>query len=422
MLPKVVNTRVSEWSLVDKEFTMKHLNSLAFAARLMTVSMLLVSLMSGPALSAIGKVPRSEQDFDNYNFDKSKVVRVATVKVVAVDYPLIAKDFPQMRQTPHENEVQWKTRVDQWVISETGFIAQSQTQQNTVNSPIDVTSESKIAMRPAGYNRAHIIGVENGLMDAKGVGTKYPMQKDHGNGLATLGEMIREFLYEKAVTLIFEHADVPMKTVGCYAVLDYGFDVIHADGSRSRAGYVLRQAHQRSALRISTLPIQDAFQVEKILRKYGMTSSGETFAMASADQKKGRALSYDFDYVNVQGTNNKNIIEVVDFGAFLVVDSFERDLVSNFDLNQKLLTPQTFGYIQPDPKLRVPMEQWGNLGTKDPKSDKPFIWSHELAQAVAEGRAGRDAVEQHLKNMLGPFQQRLQAVPVCSRIFSAPNF
>lgn len=164
--------------------------------------------------------------------------------------------------------------------------------------------------------------------------------------------------------------------------------------------------------------MQEAFEVEKILRKYGMTSSGETFAIASADQKQGRTLSHNFDYTDVQGTNNKNIIEVVDFGAFLVVDSFERDLVSNLNLKQKLLTPHTFGFIQPDPELRVPLEQWGNFGTKDPKSDKPFIWSHELAQALADGRAGRDAVEQHLKNMLGPFQQRLQAEPACHRIFN----
>jgi hypothetical protein len=364
---------------------------------------------AAPVLAAIDKVPRTMSDFIDYPMTESPSTRVSTVKVVAVDYDLVARDFQQMSQRESESTQAWHDRVDQWLVNQTGFIATKQTYQETVNTRIQTNGETKIAYRPNDYNRAHLIPVEGGMMDAKGVGTGNPSQRSHSNGLGTLGEMIREFIYEKAVNDIFIHSGVNAKTVGCYAVLDYGFDVIHQDGTRSRAGYVLRQANQRSGDRISFLPGNQAIEVEKTLRRYGVTSSGDAFGARA----NGNTVS---DYANIQGTNNLKTSEVIDFGAFLGVNYFYTTLTDH--LKRPLLFTGSPDFVQPDSRLALPLSEWGSMGKMDPKYDKPWVYSHELAAAWAEGRAGRSDVETHIQNMLGPFRKKIGfAVRACSGLF-----
>lgn len=369
-------------------------------------------LTSAPAWGAIDDVLRSPHVFSDAPLAADQTVRVPTVKVVLADYDLIAHDFPAQARKGGETDQAWKARVDAWLVAETGFILRAQTQQSAVNSPIPTTDETKEAYRPAAYRRAHVLPVQGGLVDAKGTGTAYPQQRHHGNGLATLGEMIREFIFEKLVNEVMTDARANIRTVGSYAAMDFGFDVIHQDGSRDRAGYILRQAHVRASGNISTLAKDEAYQVERVLRRYGLTSSGETYGFRHA----GAGAQYNWDYTNVQGTNNSRVIEIIDFGAYLAVEKFDFRLVSHLDLYTALTEPGRADFVQPDPARRVSLEQWGNMGAADPKMDKAWIWSHELARAWAEGRADRGAADQHLKALLEPFKNRLR-IGMCRSVF-----
>ncbi len=85
-------------------------------------------------------------------------------------------------------------------------------------------------------------------MDVKGAGTTEPRKGDHSNGLATLAEALREVIMGKIVAIVLDHAGGEIKTVGNYAVIDWRFDVINDNGTRERAGAVVRQGHRRPRL------------------------------------------------------------------------------------------------------------------------------------------------------------------------------
>ena len=374
------------------------------------IAVLVASLVAPWAVQArIEKVPHSLEEM---KFEKGLIhenVRVATTRVVMADYDLIARDFPAQARHEHESVAAWKSRVDQWLVNETGFIAVQQTEQTLVNTPIPLGTGMKKSVRPNGYKRAHVLPVEGGVMDAKGIGALSPAQKHHGNGLASLGEMVREFIYEKLVASIFADAKVNARTVGCYAVLDYGFDIVNADGSKMRAGYVLRQPHIRAKGPNSSLDPTRALEIERTLRRYGLTGSGETFAYRS----QGHQVA--FDYLNIQGTNNLETAEILDFGAFLAVDHFDQDITDG--LGTVYVKKNAPDFVQPDPSLRVRLEEWGNLGKADPKFDNPWRYSHELATAWAEGRASRSAFESHFEAMVRTSTKRLSSEVQCIGLF-----
>ena len=377
-----------------------------FSMRATALALALSILCSSAALADIDVVKRAQSDFHDYPMTSTNNARVKTARVAIVNYDLIGRDFAQMARGADENDQAWHDRVDAWVLNQTAFVLDKQAAQSATNSDIQTTGENKLALRPKGYGRAHIIPVEGGMMDAKGVGSYAPKLGGHSDGLATLGEMIREYIYEKAVAMVLKHAGGKINTVGNYGVVYYGFNVKHEDGSQSPAGYVLRQAHQRAPGFNSTLSRENGIAIEKLLRRYGVTSSGETFTCREGTHK-ARCM---FDYTNVQGTDNASTVEVLDFGAFLAVDHFDQNLVSNYDPGTPISEPGQADFIQPDKALRIPLEQWGAYANhQDPKMDKPFVWSHELATAFAEGRADRSAMETHLRNMLGPIAARLGA-------------
>jgi hypothetical protein len=361
---------------------------------------------SSSAWAEIETVTRSTKAFDK--FRQTENVRVQGVKVVIANYELIARDFPAQARAVAETEAAWITRVDQWLIQETGFILKQQAQSTETNTPIQTTAEIKTAIRPYDYNRAHVMPVDGGMMDAKGVGTENPSFGGHSDGLASLGEMLREFLFERLVTRILKFENDPARTVGNYAVLDFGFNVRHADGSESRAGYILRQAHVRSNLRNSAIPVLSGYRLEKLFRKYGLTSSGETM--------KGLR---DWDYFNIQGTKNWRSEEILDFGAFMVVNKFSRRII-RWDHLTTMQYPSSYGFVQPQPALQIPLEMWGDFGNHDPKDDRPWRWSHDLAEAIAAGRADRRAVEQHIANFMTPVEVRLpiRVRASCAQIFA----
>ncbi len=143
---------------------------------------------------------------------------------------------------------------------------------------------SRPALRPLSYLRAHVLELQHdgkalGLLDIKGAGGSIPaaivdgetrhyngpshIHGGHGNGLATLGEAIREcvwgeFLYElstierrsrdykKSLQSYLKNSPFPFpKNVRCYAVVFAGFDAIF-EGKSYHAGLIVREATVRN--------------------------------------------------------------------------------------------------------------------------------------------------------------------------------
>lgn len=327
---------------------------------------------------------------------KESVVILSNAKIVFADYGLLRKDFPELANISND-EIDW------WLLRNTAVMSESQAKQEVVNTPI-VSYDKKSAYRPPDYGRALVIpvnapGTENpiGLIDAKGVGALKPALKDHGDGLATLGECIREFVYEKMVNRVFQHSQSGLKTVGTYAVIDAGFDLKHGDQSTSPAGIVLRQAHSRSTGYMSLMNETDSLKVENVLRHYGLTSAGAY-------------RSDPFERINVQGTKGG---AVLDFGGFLTVEKFTKT-ARHFYGRNTLIDAKIAGSIQPDESIRVPLNIWGTTvsGVEDPKLDNVWLWSHDLARSFRNGKASRQDANQHVKNLLGPVFEKLRLAPV----------
>ncbi len=302
------------------------------------------------------------------NPPEAKVYKLSHARILIADYDLIRRDFPSLDNLSNE-------QIDNWIIDSVGYISVAQASQQVVNTQIPVEQGEYSAYRPSGYGRALIFDTKDpvsqesiGLIDVKGSGAVNPRQQDHGNGLATLGEAIREFLYERVMREVVKDQRISNKVVGSYAVIDPGFDVVHADGSTSRAGLYLRQAHARNSY--EWLPQQMRANVQKIFREYGIDPNE-----------------------NIQGTKTNDIF---DFGHYVV-----RDDTSNID-HAKSLPFHLWGYNKNIP--RDPSDRW-----QYSKQDWPWIWSHELAESFASGDASRDDVWNHFKNLVFPAIEKIRS-------------
>jgi hypothetical protein len=316
-----------------------------------------------------------------------KVVRVRTAKVVLADYALIRRDFVQVRGMSD-------AQIDEWLLQKTAFISRPQAAQSAVNTPIATSEELATALRPKDYGRALVYEVgPASFIDGKGAGSLEPVQAGHSNGLATLGEATREFLYEKLANTLLLHSGSHFDTVGHYAVIDWGFDVVQPDGKTDPAGMVLRQAHRRAPGRGSLLDDAAARDAELTFRRYGVTTTGAYRAGTVTEQ------------INVQGTPDGAL---VDFGGFLTVENFFRP-ARNFYHTDTILSPGDIDFLQPDTRYRVPFDTWGYgvSGLEDPKFDNPSVWSHELATNFRRGIADRAAFQRHFDNMVGSFRRNL---------------
>lgn len=301
---------------------------------------------------------------------QEKVVKLKNARIVLADYDLIRRDFPHIKNMSNEE-------IDNWILNQVGYISRGQAEQTVVNTQIPITNEFRIAYRPPEYGRALVYPMKNpegrdfiGFMDVKGAGGVNPGQVDHGNGVATLGECVREFIFENLVRDVLDDQNIPNKTVGSYAVIDAGFGVIHKDGSSSPAGFYLRQAHHRVHNPGAWLDAAPRAHLESILHKYGI------------DPNK-----------NIQGTPNNDIL---DFGHYVVRDDL----------------------ADADPNKQIPFHLWGHdRSIVDDtqgadrwfysKKDFPWAWSHELADAFANGRANRHDAWTHFQNLINPARAKL---------------
>ncbi len=312
----------------------------------------------------------------NKNSEPEEFVRLTNARILIADYDLIRKDFIFLRNKSNEE-------IDKWLLDNTAYISKKQANQSVVNTDIPISDEVITAYRPPRYGRAIVFEVDNpdsqtieGLIDVKGTGSLDPGHGSHSDGLATLGEVVREYIYERAMREIVKDSGLKNKVVGSYAVVDPGFDVKHANGATSPAGFYLRQAHGRN--KREWLPSGIRVKVQNVLRSYGI------------DPKS-----------NIQGTRENHIF---DFGHYIV-----RDDLDNLD-KSKSLPFHLWGYNK-DLEIDAPP------GRDFSKLDWPWIWSHELADNWRKGNANRDDVWRHFINLTQPFIDKIRN-PTCHEILN----
>jgi hypothetical protein len=330
-------------------------------------------------------------------------VHLSHARVVLADYPLIKHDFGDALEKQYNKKLAQisNEEIDKWLIDSSAYMSKPQANQTEANSEVPTDGKTTTAYRPFDYGRALVFNPAPGvLIDVKGSGGENPHQGGHSNGLATLGETIREFAFDKMVHKVLDHSKIGTDVVGHYAVIDTGFNVKWNGGGEDPAGLILRQAHSRAPGIKSALGIPETKRIEETLRQYGITSAG-------AYQENS------YDLINLQGTANK---AVLDFGGFLVMPEFHKPAY-HFDYSpaqsstyKPLLSESNGSFPQPNAKLRVPFETWGYTvsGNPDPVADNPWIWSHELARSLRNGRASRADAEQHMHNLMDEVDRRLQ--------------
>jgi len=363
--------------------------------------------------------PKEIEDFEPTRLEPETVYRLPAARLVFADHDLLQHDFPSL----HDDAL-----IDDWLITNAAFISAGQRNQSLVNTPIAISDEQTVAFRPPHYGRALIfslaenrrsgIGTETdavtGLLDVKGTGVALraiPKLAPHANGLMMLGEAIREVITEKILNRIFQHSQSGYRAVPCYGVIDTGFDIKQADGTRIPAGMLVRRAHLRPTFRLGTKesssPLVDLeLDIELLLRRYGVTSIGVATIIEIADSDGETTIKYGctplqfkgddlnrikaaanftggrkrLEGVNIQFTKeaeaNPDCAQIIDFGGFFVKESFANPIVSLVGDRLlrlgEMISPCDSRFVQPDEKIRLPQSLWGETGR---------IWGYEASEA-----------------------------------------
>lgn len=322
-----------------------------------------------------------------------EVLHVSSARIFVADYDLLRKDFPALQ---HRSD----SEIDKQLLDAVAFIAKPHVSQSSpVNTPVATDNKETKAFRPYQYKRALVFKFGDGLIDTKGTGTLDPKLGSHSNGLATLAEGLREFMWEKLAKNILQREHSIYTTVGCYGVIDLGFDVIFEDGSVHPAGLILRQAHERSERGPFGLMGNLSWEIEMTLRKYGVTTASEQ----SWGQK-------NVEYINIQGTKDGK--GIVDFGSFRARAAFKNKL-AEWNSQLVLLHPRDMDFVQPDTNLQVDVDFWGETlpNRKVYEYDNVYVWADDLTRQWRAGKLSREKIAETTRKNL--------ATNHCERIFEA---
>lgn len=390
-----------------------------------------------------------------------KIYRVKTAKVMWLNYDLVRKDFGKAVANLSN------AQIDKWMLDQVAYISETQVEhgeKNGVNTNIEVDrNDFKKAYRPPTYGRALVYQTDGGLIDGKGAGTmpsRLPQNDGHGNGLAPLGEMVREVMMSQTVADVFARDGGVYDVVASYGVIDWGFDInasLEEVGSEgvdralneaddlaaktksdrlikeagelhgpkkypkilAPAGMVLRQAHPRidsgggAGYANGQMTNKQTRGIEMTLAKYGLTSG-------SVRQVDGDIHVGDYTVANVQGVRGglkKNNGAMVDFGTITAINENHRAVYgySNLDdlddparaaLSKPIISHADL--IQPDPKLRVP---WRTFGRVLPWRnmdfiDSPRIMSDWLVFKWRKGLANSNDVSRLYSHLTSPLKRR----------------
>lgn len=382
---------------------------------------------------AEGPVLKSISDLQQGEVNKETVYATSGAQVIMANYKLLQNDFPCLRLdnleklhpelkliTGKAKTMMIRERIDEWLIRHSCFVSEPQTKQEHVNTKIPITGEKVEAFRPVLYGRALVFSLlnnykglgidaeelvaEDGLLDVKGTGLEEGKEHhyyDHGNGLLTLAEAFKEYIYQQLVEHVFRHSGSSFETLPTYGIIKLGFDVKNTGGIAGPAGLLVRRAQRRPenpgglpAFKTDMQLLQ--LEVELLLRRYGITSSNYVTQVKLWSEKGEMKLSYggkrvnglneaqmknieevsrfkherlNFEGVNIQHTREfgkdpwKAV--VIDFGSFEVREYFNNPILSL--VTDKLMRwggsiwPDFESYPQPIPEFAVPFDLWGNV-------------------------------------------------------------
>lgn len=374
---------------------------------------------AGPLLRDI-----RELDDDHVRIDHAR--RVSTARVVFVNHDVLQHDFPWLAGDESSREA--------WLLEHAGIISTTQAKQTATNTRIRVTGPVREVWRPANYGRACVVPTRAGLLDVKGTGVEHgavPALLPHSSGLCTLGEVLREVLFQSLVDELFRRAAPWFWTLPVYGVIDLGFDARLRDGGRAPAGILVRRSHQRPANGIQ-LPWKSSVQertqvaIELLLRNYGLTSAnrGTRFRfekrngklkvayssepvtdLSDGDRKeisgwlRDATLPLECDGINIQmtrGATSRGRVraQLLDFDNFEVRSAFREPLVS-LVCDQLIrwsvaIWPDEEGFVQPAPSLCLSESKWAFGQRRGPRprraeGEGPFMLAHDLARRFRSG-------------------------------------
>lgn len=416
-----------------------------------------------------GPLLRDIRDLDNPAVESETVVGIAKTRVVVADYAVLQHDFPQLREpylvTRHpelhdyhaqERQLAIQRLIDEWLLHNASFLSERQASQSRVNSSVETTGERVTAYRPPRYGRAFIVSAQDGgLLELKGAGvapSQVPSFARHETGLMFLGEALADLLLQWMIDEVFRHAGANFWTVPVYAILDLGFDQRTIDGQSFPAALQVRRAHRR-ALHDYNVPEKDSpeqtasWSIEMLLRRYGITSvqPSTNFGVACNKGKlrifyqgdditssyKEKELEFlrevtrvceervEFEGINIQLARevdlNSSGAQIVDFGHYRVVESFNNPVMSRVQEQPMLwggaCWPDEPEFVQPDPRVCLPYEQWG-YGVESDRANKykshkwistsaRHVLCFELAERFRDGELTSDEVRKELDALIG---------------------
>ncbi len=412
-------------------------------------------LLDGPVLRTVGELgPGAVPE---------AVRRVRTARTVFVNHALLQHDFPELRdEVSGQAGPEGGEPLAVWLRENAAFVSSRQAEQSQVNTPIEMTDETSVGFRPPAYGRALVFSLEEhsrrrgeaaggaeGLLDVKGTGVgprAGPSNKPHRNGLLALGEAFREVAFEGALNRIFQHAGSGCRTVPIYGVIDLGFDLELPGGVRVPAGLLVRRAHGRprhpEGLKPASSPlVRVEVEIERLLRRYGVTTAGPSKTITLAEQDGALTVHYGpaplrydpgnlerirrltgfrggvarFEGINVQLTREAETdpsrTQVVDLGGFTVASRFEHPFVSLVATEilrlGEIFRPEDPRFVQPDERIRLPYELWGKTGEIQGlrasgaeaaffHMDNPQILGFHLARELRAGNLSGGEVRQRL--------------------------
>ena len=427
-----------------------------------------------------GPLLRDIEDLDNPAIESETVVGIAGSRVVVADYAVLQHDFPQLREPylvtkhpelqdyrGHERQLAIERLIDEWLLQNASFLSERQTHQSRVNSAVATTGARATAYRPPRYGRAFVAPTQDGgLLELKGAGvapSQVPSLARHETGLMFLGEALADLVLQWMIDEVFRHSGANFWTVPVYAVLDVGFDQRTTDGQSFPAGLQVRRAHRRALhdynVPANHSPDQIAMRaIEMLLRRYGITSAHPSTNFVVACNKGKLRIFYkggditslyneedleflrevtragegrvEFDGINIQLARDVDLnstgAQLVDFGHYRIAEHFDNPVLSRVQEEPMLwggaCWPDEPKFVQPDPRLCLPSEQWGyGVGPYRATKYKSHKWIYtsarhvlcfELAERFRAGELTSDAVREELDALIGVTESRWAGVCV----------
>jgi len=316
--------------------------------------------------SVTGKVSNSKlsEFFEGKTF-RRPMVRIQGARAVAVDYPLLRRDFPCLRSRSDPE-------VDRWLLENAAYVRLRHAQLAPalgIHPPITLErceSCNREGIVPPLYGRGAIMSTYAsgcpGFLDVKGIGTDNPSLNSHKDGVLTLGEALGEYYQEKLASLVLTDSarrqwlrgEEPrnMSTVGTYAVLGWGdgmecappvspdIQTRHDDEVHdSECAIFVRQGSRRilAGYRgISTyfLPRELHEEVEQLFNRYSMTMGVDVDTLkriidfkvgphAAAPEEADLKHLQQYVYTDIQSTVD---VSLVDFQTLTLIPKYRHSM------------------------------------------------------------------------------------------------